>query len=133
MLLSKPLLTRRHLPLSCSTSKSRAAVAAPVQSLSKLNLLAGITSVALLLLPTQHANAVTDLSALNSASGSDPGFSLSITPINKAAKEVMDRRDDAMEFQCKGMCVICADVCDLCKFWSFQCDNAISVTAHIRG
>jgi hypothetical protein len=45
------------------------------------------------------------LSSFNSSStaaASDTGSFISITPINKKAKDYMDMRDDAMEYQCKG-------------------------------
>lgn len=101
----KMLASRPQLPCQRTFSPRSISISIrplpPVQSLRR-DLLAGLAGVSLLL--AQDASAL-DLSNLNSSSAataSDTGSFISITPINKKAKDFMDMRDDAMEYQCKG-------------------------------
>lgn len=96
MLLSKTHLSHRR-PL-CPDTTCRVKAIPPAQSI-RSNLLAGITGVSLLL--AQDALALDALSSLNSTS-SVSSSTISITSINADAKATIDRRDSAMEFQCKG-------------------------------
>lgn len=73
----------------------------PVQAFRR-DLLAGLAGISLLLAQDASAANLSSFNSSSTAAASDTGSFISITPINKKAKDYMDMRDDAMEYQCKG-------------------------------
>ena len=50
-----------------------------------------------------HADATKQAAENGHSNSSSGGGFITIAPINNAAKSYMDMRDDAMDFQCKGV------------------------------